>query len=242
MNFEEFCDRFQALLEQRSKTPSLLDCGQQLLQDLLKNPAWFVDRLQKFIAAPAFLDDQPASVFENEIRLYRSPDRSFVVLAYLWDDRTLCPVHDHNAWGIIGALLHPMREVKYRRLDDGQTEGYADLEQVSDRVFQGGETGIVLPLNKGVHQTGAAFDRPSISLGVYGRSIRQGSIHFFDPEEKKAYRANTRIPFRKGLALRTLAALEETLGEKLLTPTILQFLPDDLVREFRLHSSKTNSR
>jgi hypothetical protein len=128
-----------------------------------------------------------------------------------------------------------MREVKYRRLDDGQAEGVADLERFSEPVFQAGETGIVLPLNKGIHQTGAASDRPTISLGVYGRTIRQGAIHFFSPAERKAYRAHTRVPFRRVLALRALASLEEAMGEKFLPPSLLQSLPDDLVGELRNH-------
>lgn len=238
MQLGEFCERFQTLLGQRPKTPFLLDAGQRLLRELLKDPGWFAEFLQKFIADPAFLTDQPTSVFDNEIRLHRSPDRSFTILAYLWDDRNLCLVHDHNAWGIIGALLHPLREVKYRQLDDGQAEGVADLEQVSDLVFQAGEVGIVLPLNKGIHQTGAALDRPAISLGVYGRSIRQGSIHFFDPAEKKVSRAQPRTLFRKVLALRALASLGEMLGQTLLTPPLLESLPDDLVREFREYSAR----
>jgi predicted metal-dependent enzyme (double-stranded beta helix superfamily) len=240
MNLEEFCDRFHDLLGQRPKTPILLDGGQRLLRELLKSPGWFAECLQKIIAGPAFLADPPASVFDNEIRLHRSPDKSFTLLAYLWDDRELCPIHDHNAWGIIGPLLHPIREVKYRRLDDGQADEVAELVQVSELVFQAGETGIVLPLDKGIHQTGAALDRPTISLGVYGRSIRQGSIHFFAPAEKKTYRAHTRIPFRKVLALRALASMEETLGKKLLTPSLLQALPEDLVREFERDPSSSN--
>jgi hypothetical protein len=187
------------------------------------------------------LENHPASVFDNEIRLYRSPDRSFVVLAYLWDSRNLCAVHDHNAWGVIGALLHPMREVKYQRLDDGRAEGFVDLERVSDWDFQDGETGIVLPLDKGIHQTGGTLDLVSISLGVYGRSIRQGLIHFFDPAGKRFFRAPSRILFRKVLALKALTCLEETLGEKFLTPSLLQALPADLVREFQQASSSLNS-
>jgi predicted metal-dependent enzyme (double-stranded beta helix superfamily) len=238
MNLEEFCGRFQSLLVEQPKMPNLLGRGQELLKDLLKSPKWFGEFLRKFIADPAFLADQPASVFDNEIRLHRSPDRSFVVLAYLWDGRNLCPVHDHNGWGIIGALLHPMREVKYRRKDDGQAEGYADLEQISDSVFQAGEVGIVLPLDKGIHQTGGILDRLTISLGVYGRSIRQGSIHFFDPAEKRVSRAQPRVLFRKILALRALSSLGETLGQTLLTPSLLESLPDDLVQEFRGYSPR----
>jgi predicted metal-dependent enzyme (double-stranded beta helix superfamily) len=240
MNLEEFCEHFQTLQEQRPKTPILLDAGKQLMQELLRDPAWFAEFLRNYVAGPAFLADQPASVFDNEIKLYRSFDKSFTLLAYLWDGRGLCAVHDHGAWGLIGPLLHPLREVKYRRLDDGQAEGYAHLEQASDLALQPGEVGIVLPLDKGIHQTGAAGEPLTISLGVYGRSIRQGYIHFFDPPGKKVRRATTRLLFKKVLALRALAFLEEVLGKRFLTSSLLESLPGDLVREFRRLSSSSN--
>lgn len=242
MNLQEFCERFQTLQERRPETPILLDSGKQLMQELLRDPAWFAEFLRNYVAGPAFLADQPASVFDNEIRLYRSSDKSFTLLAYLWDGRDLCAVHDHGAWGLIGPLLHPMREVKYRRLDDGQVDGCAHLEQASDLALQPGEVGMVLPLDKGIHQTGAAGNPLTISLGVYGRSIRQGYIHFFDPPGKKVRRATTRLWFKKVLALRGLASLEEVLGKRFLPSSLLESLPEDLVREFRLHSPETSSR
>jgi len=241
MNLEEFCERFQTLQEQRPKTPILLDAGKQLMQELLRDPAWFVEFLRNYVAGPAFLADQPASVFDNEIRLYRSSDKSFILLAYLWDGGDLCAVHDHSAWGLIGPLLHPLREVKYRRLDDGQVDGYARLEQTSDLILQPGEVGIILPLDKGIYQTGAVDEPLTISLGVYGRSIRQGYIHFFDPPGKKVRRATTRLLFKKVLALRALASLEEVLGKRFLPSSLLESLPGDLVRDFRLPSTETSS-
>ena len=236
MNLEEFCEAFRALQGERPKTPRLLGRGQQLLRKLLKEPAWFGEFLQRYIAGPAFLADQPASVFDNEIRLHRSPDKSFTILAYIWDNPDLCAVHDHSAWGLIGSLLNPLREVKYRRLDDGEVEGFAELEQVSDSLLEPGEVGFVFPLNKGIHQTGAAGDAFTISLGVYGRSIRQGYIHFFDPAERKITRAGTRILFRKALALRALASVGEAIGQSFLTSSFLDSLPEDLVREFQRFS------
>jgi len=59
---------------------------------------------------------------------------------------------------LIGPFLRPLREVEYHRLDDGQVEGYAHLEQGSDLTLRPGEAGIVLPLDMGIHQTGAAGD------------------------------------------------------------------------------------
>jgi predicted metal-dependent enzyme (double-stranded beta helix superfamily) len=237
MNLEDFCEGFQSLQRERAKATRLLDAGQQLLGELLKDPTWFGKFLQRYIADPAFLTDQPTSGFDNEIRLHRSPDRAFTILAYIWDHPDQCPVHDHSAWGLIGSLLNPLREVKYRRLDDGKVEGFAELEQVSDSLLEPGQVGFVLPLNKGIHQTGTAGDALTLSIGVYGRSIRQGYIHFFDPAGKKTMRARTRILFRKVLALRALASLGEALGQTFLTPSLLDSLPEDVAREFRRLSS-----
>ncbi len=237
MNLEEFCEGFQTLQGERPETVRLLDIGHQLLRGLLKDPAWFGESLQRYLAGPSFLADQPTSVFDNEIRLHRSPDKSFTILAYIWDTPDLCAVHDHSAWGMIGSLLQPLREVKYHRLDDGKVEGFAELEQVSDSLLTPGEVGFVLPLNKGIHQTGAATDALTLSLGVYGRSIRQGYIHFFNPAEKKMTRAHTRLPFRRILTLRALASVGEAVGQTLLKPSLLDSLPEDLVREFQQFSS-----
>jgi predicted metal-dependent enzyme (double-stranded beta helix superfamily) len=240
MNLQEFCERFPAIQEPEPQPPILLDAGKQLMRELLADPGWLAEFLQKYVASPAFQTDQPGSVFDNEIRLYRSPDKSFILLAYLWDRRGLCAVHDHGAWGLIGSFLHSLREVKYRRLDDGQVEEYANLEQDSDSLLQPGEVGIVLPLDQGIHQTGAAGERLTISLGVYGRSLRPGYIHFFDPRGKKVRRATTRLGFKKVLALRALASLEEALGKRLLTSSLLESLPGELVRQFRQVSSGRN--
>jgi predicted metal-dependent enzyme (double-stranded beta helix superfamily) len=233
MNLEEFCGRFQAHLNQDPGTPLLVEPNRQLLRELLQDPHWFGEFLQKFIADPAFLSDQPASVFDNEIKLYRSPDKSLMLLAYIWDSPELCPIHDHGAWGIIGGLIGSLREVKYQRMDDRQVEGYVELEQISSILIEPEEFGMVLPLDKGIHQTGAADYRLAITIHIYGRSIRRGYIHFFDPAEKKVIRANQRIPFRKILALKALVSVGDALGQRLLTPDLIKSLPEDLVKEFR---------
>ncbi len=233
MNLEEFCDRFQVLQDQGSAAPELGEGGRQLLRGFLQDPCWLGDFLQKYITGPAFLSDQPFSVFDNEIRLYRSPDKSFSLLAYIWDSRGLCPVHDHGAWGIIGGLVGSLREIKYQRMDDKQVEGYAELKAVSDSLIKPGGIRSVLPLDKGIHQTGSPDDQLAITLHIYGRSLGRGYVHFFDAAEKKVTRASQRVPFRKVLALQALAALEDAVAKKFLTEELICSLPEDLIQEFR---------
>jgi predicted metal-dependent enzyme (double-stranded beta helix superfamily) len=237
MNLDEFCDRFQTLVDKSPNAPLLGDASRGLVKDLLKDPTWFGEYLQKFIADPAFLSNEPASVFDNEVKLYRSPNKSFTVLSYIWDSPILSPIHDHSSWGIIGSLLRPLREIRYQRLDNKEVEGYAELKLTSDFLIPLGEVGTVLPLDKGIHQTGSADNQFTITFGVYGKSIRKGYILFFDPAAKKVTPTSQRLPFRRVLALQALVSLGEALGKRFLTPELVKSLPEDLIQEFRGISS-----
>lgn len=215
MKLEEFCSRFHSFLEQKPEAPEMLKTGHQLVKELLSDAQWFGEILQKLISDPAFLERQTPSVFANEVTLYRSPDRLFSVLAYIWEPHTLSEIHDHSSWGIIGSLFNPVREVRYRRLDDGRLEGYAELEEVSSRVIKPGEVARVLPLDKGIHQTGSATDQFAISLGVYGKSIRKGYILLFNPSEKRAVRAYPPRLFKQVLAIRALKSAPDLWAKEL---------------------------
>ena len=166
MNLEKFCLRFQALLEEKPGTSQLMDVGLKLLGELLSDPGWFQEIFKKLLMDPGFLNRQPTSVYRNEITLHRSPAQSFSVLAYIWEPDRPSPIHDHGSWGMIGPLIHQVREIKYRRLDDGRVEGYAELERTSSRVIEPGGTSHVLPLDEGIHQMGAAGKQMAISVGA----------------------------------------------------------------------------
>lgn len=231
MNLEEFCRGLHAVLEKNPETSKIFETGQQLLRELLSDVRWFGEVLEKLISDPAFSETQAPSVFPNEITLHRSPDRSFSVLAYIWEPNTLCVIHDHSSWGLIGSLLHPMREVRYRRLDDGGVEGYAELEEISSREIKPGEINRVLPLDKGIHRTGSSTDRHAISLGVYGKSIRKGYILLFNPSERTVIRGYPPKLFRQVLAIRALKSAPEVWARELLAVSHSRTLPDYLTKE-----------
>ncbi len=231
MKLEEFCSRFHTFLEQKPETPQIFKTGQQLAGELLRDAQWFGEILHQLISDSAFSERQTPSVFANEVTLYRSPDRLFSVLAYIWEPHALCEIHDHSSWGIIGSLVHPIREVRYRRLDDGRLEGYAELEEISSRVIEPGEMGRVLPLDKGIHQTGSATDQFSVSLGIYGRSIRKGYFQLFNPSEKKVVRAYPPKLFKQILAIRALKSAPD-LWAKEISATSSLSLPEYLAKEF----------
>ncbi len=233
MELEEFCTQFHALLEGTQENAEIYKTGRQYVEELLRDPRWIGGILARVAADRTYLEKQPPSFFSNEIMVYRSSDRLFSINAYIWEPDALCEIHDHSSWGLIGALVNPMREIRYRRLDSRQSEGHAELEEVSTRVIQGGETSLVLPLSKGIHRTGSAGDRYAVSLGVYGKSIRRGYILFFNPSEKKAYRVYSPHTLKQVLAIRALKSAPDVWAAELAAAAQNPSRPEFLDKEFK---------
>lgn len=238
MNLETFCLRFQAFLEEKPDPSQVLNVGLKLLGELLSDPRWFQGFFEKLIMDPGFLNRQPTSVYRNEITLHRSAGQSFSVLAYIWEPHRPSPIHDHGSWGLIGSLMEPVREKKYRRLDDGRVEGYAELERTSSEVIEPGRTSHVLPLDEGIHQMGAAAERLAVSVGVYGKSIRQGYSQFFDPAGKTVVRAYPPKLFKKVLAIRALGSIAKPWAEDILKAATSLPVPDYLAPEYQAATKK----
>jgi hypothetical protein len=81
MQLEEFCSSFSSLIKGKDKSSTFYQEGQALLSGLLADTGWFTGFLQKIIMDTAFRDQQKASRWLNEYLVYRSPDRSFDMLA-----------------------------------------------------------------------------------------------------------------------------------------------------------------
>ncbi len=215
MDLEKFCGRFNAFLKEQPGEDEFFRTGRQLVKELLRDGRWFGEILRKVISDSTYLERQPPSIFPNEIMLYRSPERLFSVLAYIWEPNTLCDIHDHSSWGLIGSLHNPMKEIRYRRLDGGKAEGYAELKEISSGVVKPGDVSFVFPLERGIHQTGSGADEYAVSLGVYGKSIRKGYILLYDPAARKAVRAYPPKFFKQLLAVRALKSASNLWGDEL---------------------------
>jgi len=231
MNLEEFCPRLRALLQEKKDLSRFIPEGRTLLGELLRDAGWFRSYLEKLILDPDFLKAQEPSIYPNEVTLYRSPDRDFSIQAYFWEPRSTSSIHDHGSWGIVGAMIYPIRERKYRRLDDGKTAGRAELEETSRLLLKPGETTHVLPLDGGIHLMEAPEDHGSVSLSVYGRSIRYGYIQFFDLNRRTVRRVYPPRLLKKVLAIRTLGYLAEPWGKEILKASAATPRPEYLETE-----------
>jgi predicted metal-dependent enzyme (double-stranded beta helix superfamily) len=194
-------------------------------------PQWFEEFMSKMIFDRAFIESQKPSIWPNEITLYRSPDRSFVVLAYIWDAKLADTVHDHGSWGIIGTLCAKLGEKKYERLDDGKRQGYAELRETESKVLGPGETTFVLPVKNGIHAMENPTDGIAVSVNVYGKTLGRGYVQFFDPARKTVTRVYPPRTYKEVLAVKTLVAFGTGRAEAILQQALREPQPPHLREE-----------
>lgn len=233
MNLEEFCNRFEDVAGRGEEITHVLREGRALLSELMATTEWFQLFLKRIVMDTAFRQQQKPSRWLNEYTVHRSPEGNFVILAYIWEPHQIDVIHDHNSWGVIGTLTGKVSERKYRRVDDGARDGYAELEEISHRLLIPGDTSSVMPLDGGIHRM-ENLTNCSISINVYGKSYRKGYLHYYDAENRTVTRAYIYPLYRAALALRALGHMDGVLAKNILEEAIKDPVEDLLKREAEL--------
>lgn len=215
-NLEEFIKQFSSLLEQKSALPEFIPKGRELLSQLVTSQNWLQNTLERLVLDESFLLSQWHSVDPNDITLYRSPDKTFSVRAFIWESGVTYPVHDHGAWGIVGAHLNKVRERKFIRVDNKLVDGYAEIKQTTDTVLDVGGTTVVLPEDQGLHQMEAVDGLTCISIHVYGAPVRKGYIQIYNQNDRTVYRAYPPQTAKKVLAIKALGSIDQPWAENIL--------------------------
>ncbi|MCX5830061.1 MAG: cysteine dioxygenase family protein [Deltaproteobacteria bacterium] len=229
-DFEIFCHRFQELTEKNEDISVTLEKGIPIVQELISSDLWFRDFVKEALIERSWLKQQQPTLWPNELTLYRSPDQSFLVLAYIWEPFSVDTIHDHGSWGIVASFINDIKEVKFRRRDDGAMAGYAELEEAVAKVLKPGEITCVLPLNAGIHQMENISGEIAVTLNVYGRTVRRGYLQFFDRERKTVKRVYPPRTYKEVLMVRTIGAMGS--GEDILKGALVNTLPDYVKEEY----------
>jgi Predicted metal-dependent enzyme of the double-stranded beta helix superfamily len=230
-NLEQFGEQFSVLLKQNPEWPEILQKGSEMLSELVLNKDWLQPILSRLILDEAFLQSQWQSIDPNDIQIYRNPEKLFSVRAFIWEPNVTYPIHDHGAWGIVGAHINQIRERKFARMDDGQNDEYAELKQTADATLSPGEITHVLAMNGGIHQMQAVNGLTAVTIHVYGAPVRKGYIHYFNPHNNTAHRVYPPSIDKKILAIRTLGSVSEAWAEDILARALQASEPDYVHKE-----------
>jgi len=232
-NLDQFGEQFASYLKQKPEWPDILKTGSEMLSELVLNKEWFQPILSKLVLDEAFLKSQWQSIDPNDFQLYRNPDKLFTVHAFIWEPNVMYPIHDHGAWGIVGAHINQIRERKFARVDDAKDINHAELKEIADATLSPGEITHVRAMNDGIHQMQALNNQTSVTIHVYGAPVRKGFIHYFDPHNNTAHRMYPPSVDKKIMAIRTLGSVPEAWAEGVLNSALISADPDFIQNECR---------
>lgn len=128
----------------------------------------------------------------GQYALYRAEDGSLCLFSLVVPAGASTPVHDHLAWGLVGVYRGEQEETIYRRLDDGDDEGRAELEVSRELHVKAGEFYTLLPPRDDIHYVRTVSEDHSVSIHLLANDTACVVRHRYDPE------AGTVAPFRSG--------------------------------------------
>jgi predicted metal-dependent enzyme (double-stranded beta helix superfamily) len=184
-----------------------MDFFQNELPGFLRNQSLFQELLKNITHGSPYPDLRQAQMIDDEILLYLNPKRLFSLRMFLYGPGDYTSIHDHNSWGVSGAVVGELGVIRYARQDDGTVEGYARLRQTARVQLQPGEIELTRPLNDGIHQTGNPGRGTTIMISIYGSPVRRLYIHRFDHEHSKVDRLYPPRIKKKMLAAQALEHL-----------------------------------
>ena len=180
------------------------------LPNLLLDRELIINILEDISGGEAFPDRRQGMLFDNELLLYMDGRRRFSLRMYIHSPGETTSVHDHSSWGVLGNACGTMEIVKYRRADDGRTDGYARLSEAERITCRPGRTDFTLPLDEGIHSVGNPSNDSMVVINVYGTPVRRLYINQFDKDNHRVTRVYPPRLRKRKLA----AAALETMRKK----------------------------
>ena len=174
---DEFVHDMEGLVAGQPDSQKIFDTGSAWLERLTRNANAIPDEFR----LPAARGSRPN---HGTYLLYQG-DSGLSVTAVVWGPGEHIGPHDHRTWGMIGILDNTLTETRYRRVDDRNREGYAQLEQDRQANFKPGDITLLVPNIDEIHQMDNFTDLPTVEIHVYGNDLRNIDRSRYDLETGK---------------------------------------------------------
>lgn len=206
---DEFCRTCSRGLAGLEDSRSCISFITSMLERLLSERTLFRTILANIVEGRPFPDIRYPTMFENELILHLDPEGHFSLRLYLWDPGEYDPIHDHNAWGVIGPVTEKLHVRTFTLNDAGLATSAPMLHETGNWHVPAGKTYSVLPLDDGIHQTGNPTEATIIQVSLYGRKQTHRSfINLYDELSGGVSRLYSHPVRKRMLAERALAHLE----------------------------------
>ena len=176
-SLSQYIDDLRAICSDTSDEDEIFRRLAPLASKLVADPSWL---------QPNYYESDESQGFGVHL-LHEEADHSLAVFAFNWLPGRGTPAHDHGTWAVVAGVEGVERNVRYRRVDDGTREDYAELEVKKEFDAAAGEA--VCIRSGGVHKVSNETDTLTLSLHTYGRHVNYTNRSQFNLEtnERKAF-------------------------------------------------------
>lgn len=113
-------------------------------------------------------------------------DTGLILVRARFGPEAMTPIHSHGSWGIIGVLKGRDHYQVWKRNDDGDGPGEAEVELVEDMILEPGDTVILPPPPQDIHAQQGHDGEPTYEFVLFGKNAMKNPRLYFDPEAKNA--------------------------------------------------------
>ena len=96
-------------------------------------------------------------------------DETLTVSVVVWEPGSGTPPHNHNTWALIGVVEGNEQNTNYRRIDDGSSPWFAQLEKREVVNILPGESSFILPPDD-IHSVAIPGPK-TVAVHVYGANL-----------------------------------------------------------------------
>jgi len=173
----QYIDDLRAICFDTSDEDEIFRRLAPLASKLVADPSWL---------QPKYYESDESQGFGVHL-LHEEADHSLAVFAFNWLPGRGTPPHDHGTWAVVAGIEGAERNVRYRRVDDGAREDYAELDVKKE--FDAGAGEAVCIRSGGIHKVSNETDTLTLSLHTYGRHVNYTNRSQFNLEtnERKAF-------------------------------------------------------
>jgi len=152
--FEKFIQDLRAAWAELPDMKARMKRGQTLLEGLVKDPSM-----------RAASKSWPSTEGRKNLLFYEDADYGFAVNGVVRVPGRKGSIHDHaHAWTAYGILDGTETLERFRRVDDGSKQGYAQLELESVTEGESGKVDLVPPFDVHAEQGGPTRSSPTRSF------------------------------------------------------------------------------
>jgi len=168
---KNFIADLERITSAASSAGEIVSEAKPLLVRLLREPDCIAPRFKK----------RGATTY-GRYMLHRAP--LFNVTSVVWGPGDTAKAHNHDTWGLLGVLENELQETRFRRLDDGSKDGYAELEVTAVRRNSAGMVSTLLSPGDDIHEMLNVTRKDTVEIHVYGKDLANMRRLQFDVANK----------------------------------------------------------